>query len=105
ILLLLLTRLTGATYQSLIVAAIFAVHPLRIESVAWVAELKDVLCATFFLLTIACYTQYVRSDRRRGAWYASTAALFALGLMAKPMILTLPCVLLLLDFWPLKRRW
>src|SRR5205814_2365367 len=76
-----------------------------LESVAWVAERKDLLCALFFLLTILAYTQYARHGSL--AAFAGVLALFALGLMSKPMIVTLPCVLLLLDCWPLKRpaRW
>ena len=96
-----LLSLTGATWKSLIVAALFTVHPLRMESVAWVAERKDVLCALFFLLAIGCYAPYARAKDRR--WYVATAACFGLGALAKPMIVTLPFVLLLLDVWPLAR--
>jgi Tfp pilus assembly protein PilF len=97
-------RLTGAVWQSAVVAALFAFHPLRVESVAWVAERKDVLSTCFFLLTLHAYVRYVENSGRR--LYALTFGLFALGLMAKPMLVTLPFVLLLLDSWPLGRtRW
>lgn len=100
-----LLLLTGQPWKSAIVAALFGVHPLRMESVAWIAERKDVLCAMFFLIAIACYAQYAKS--RRGGWYGAVVVAFGLGILAKPMIVTLPCVLLLLDAWPLNRteRW
>ncbi len=98
---LVLLSMTRATWKSAIVAALFALHPLRMESVAWIAERKDVLCGLFFFLAIGCYAKYARTGR--WSWYAATAGAFALGLMSKPMIVTLPCVLLLLDFWPLRR--
>jgi hypothetical protein len=98
----LLRRLTGEFWPSAFVAALFAVHPTHVESVAWVAERKDVLSTLFFLLATLCYVGYVR--RGGAARYAAVAALFALGLMAKPMVVTLPLVLLLLDYWPLRRR-
>ncbi len=86
---------------SLLVAALFAVHPLNVESVAWVAERKNVLSTLFFLLAIGAYGWYARKpDWRR---YLLVAMLFAAGLMAKPMVITLPFVLLLLDYWPLER--
>lgn len=98
---LVLRRLTGSTYRSAIVAAVFGVHPLHVESVAWVAERKDVLSAFFGLLTIWFYAGYVQ---RPAAWrYATALLLFVLGLMSKPMLVTLPFVLLLLDVWPLGR--
>jgi tetratricopeptide (TPR) repeat protein len=98
---LLLVRLTGRTSRSAIVAALFALHPLHVESVAWVSARKDVLSTLFFLLTIGAYTSWLE---RRGAWrLACTLLLCALGLMAKPMLVTLPFVLLLLDHWPLGR--
>jgi len=93
--------MTGAIWQSVFVAALFALHPLHVESVAWVAERKDVLSTMFWLLTMAAYVQYVR--RHSLTWYMVTLFLFALGLMAKPMLVTLPFVLLLLDYWPLER--
>jgi tetratricopeptide (TPR) repeat protein len=102
-----LRRLTGATWRSAMVAALFALHPVHVESVAWVAERKDVLSALFFLLTIWAYGRY--AEERKGQdpkfklWYASALGLFALGLMSKPMLITVPFVLLLLDYWPLKR--
>ncbi len=101
LLFLLLQWMTRRVGPSLLVAALFAVHPLNVESVAWVAERKNVLCTLFFLLAIAAYVRYVRRpDWRR---YLLVAALFAAGLMAKPMVITLPFVLLLLDYWPLER--
>jgi tetratricopeptide (TPR) repeat protein len=103
LLLVLLRALTGRFWPSALAAALFAVHPLRTESVAWVTERKDVLSGVMFFLTIAVYAWYVR---RPGSWgrYAVLALVFALGLAAKPMLVTLPLVLLLLDYWPL-RRW
>jgi tetratricopeptide (TPR) repeat protein len=96
-----LRRLTGALWRSALVAALFAVHPLRVESVAWVAERKDVLCALFALATIGAYVSWAR---RPTAWRrAGVVALFALALLAKPMAVTLPLLLLLLDAWPLHR--
>src|SRR5262249_21083140 len=97
----LLVRLTGARGRSAFVAALFALHPLHVESVAWVAERKDVLSALLLFLTLWAYVSYVR--RPSAARYAAVLALFALGLMAKPMLVTLPLVLLLLDGWPLGR--
>ena len=92
---------TGALWRSALVAGLFALHPLRVESVAWVAERKDVLAGLFWMLTLAAYLRYAR---RPGALrYALVAAGLALGLMAKPLVVTLPAVLLLLDFWPLGR--
>jgi Flp pilus assembly protein TadD len=97
----LLQRTTGAAGRSAVVAALFAVHPLHVESVAWVAERKDVLSAFFGLLAIWSYARYVR--RPSAGRYAVVAMLFGLGLLSKPMLVTLPLVLLLLDFWPLGR--
>ncbi len=96
-----LFRMTAAAGSSAFVAGLFAAHPLHVESVAWVAERKDVLCAFFFLLAIWAYIAYVRrADFRR---YLIIAALFILALMSKPMAVTLPIILLLLDVWPLGR--
>lgn len=96
-----LGMLTGALWRSAFVAAVLAVHPLHVESVAWVTERKDVLSGAFWMLTIGAYAIYVRSPGRgRGTALILT---FALGLMAKPMLATLPFVLLLLDYWPLGR--
>jgi len=92
------TRYTG---RSLMVAALFAVHPLNVESVAWVAERKSVLSMLFFLLALAAYGWYVR--RPSVGRYLMVAVLFAAGLMSKPMVITLPFVLLLMDYWPLGR--
>jgi Flp pilus assembly protein TadD len=101
LLFLLLSHATGAAGRSLLVAALFAVHPLNVESVAWVAERKNVLSTLFFLLTLGAYGWYaLKPDVKR---YAAVAALFVLALASKPMVVTLPCVLLLLDFWPLRR--
>ena len=102
LLFLLLESATGLTWPSLMVAALFALHPVNVESVAWAAERKNVLSMLFFLLTLHAYQWYVRRGGgvRR---YAVVAALFALGLMAKPEIITLPFLLLLWDYWPLKR--
>ena len=91
-----------ALWPSAFVAALFALHPLRAESVAWVSERKDVLSGLFFLLTLAAYVGYVRRQFSL-ARYLAVDASFALGLMAKPMLVTLPFVLLLLDYWPLNR--
>ncbi|MBN1395580.1 MAG: tetratricopeptide repeat protein [Pirellulales bacterium] len=102
LLFLVLRNMTGRFWPSAIAAAIFALHPLRAESVAWVTERKDVLSGVFFMLTLAAYAGYVR--RRFSPWrYALVIMAFALGLMSKPMLVTLPFVLLLLDYWPLKR--
>lgn len=93
--------LTGRFWESLVLAALFAVHPLRVESVAWVAERKDTLSTFLGLATLCCYALYAR---RPGVLpYVLTAALFVLALLAKPMLVTLPFVLLLLDYWPLAR--
>jgi len=101
LLFLLLVRVTGATGRSLLVAALFALHPLNVESVAWAAERKNVLSTLLFLLAMGAYGWYARLPNVRR--YLVMAALFALGLAAKPMVITLPFVLLLLDFWPLQR--
>jgi protein O-mannosyl-transferase len=96
-----LKHLTGARWKSALVAFLFALHPLHVESVAWVAERKDVLSAFFWILTMWSYAIYIR--RPGWAWYVLTLAVFCLGLMAKPMLVTLPIVLLLVDYWPLNR--
>ena len=96
-----LYRITGSTWRSAFVAAIFAMHPLRVESVAWVAERKDVLSAFFFMLTLAAYTRYVA--RLSASRYVAVLVVFCLGLMAKPMLVTLPLLLSALDYWPLQR--
>lgn len=101
LLLALLLRMTGALWPSAVVAALFGLHPLHVESVAWISERKDVLSTWFFLLTLWAYVAYVRDGSRR--WYAAALGAFVLGLMAKPMLVTLPFVLLLLDRWPLAR--
>jgi tetratricopeptide (TPR) repeat protein len=111
----LLQWMTGAAWPSAVVAALFAVHPMHVESVAWVAERKDLLSTFLELLTIGAYLWYVRCLKATAgrpleerippavAWYLPVFLLFALTLMAKPMPLTLPCLLLLLDYWPLGR--
>ena len=101
LLFLLLRQMTGSIGRSAFVAALFAVHPLHVESVAWVAERKDVLSTVFWFLTISAYVRFTRC-RSTGAYIAVVAA-FALGLMAKSMLVTLPFILLLLDVWPLGR--
>jgi|ERR1044071_187554 tetratricopeptide (TPR) repeat protein len=116
LLLLVLRGLTGAVWRSAFVAALFALHPLHVESVAWIAERKDLLSAFFFLLTVWSYSKYVEcrlasveGDRKTflaRRYYPLTLLFFALGLMSKAMVVTLPFVLLLLDFWPLGRmKW
>jgi protein O-mannosyl-transferase len=101
LLFLLLLRATGARGRSLLVAALFALHPLNVESVAWIAERKNVLSTLFFLLTLAAYGWYARKpDLKR---YLVVVVSFVLGLAAKPMVITLPFVLLLADYWPLQR--
>jgi len=101
LLLLVLLQMTGSLWRSAFVAAAFAIHPLRVESVAWVAERKDVLSGLFFMLTVWAYLRYVRD--RSPARYGLMLLLFAVGLMCKPILVTLPFVLLLLDYWPLHR--
>jgi len=96
-----LQQMTGALWQSAFVAALFAIHPLRVESVAWISERKDVLSGVFFMLTLLAYACYVRLPRV--GRYLVLVFLFACGLMSKPMLVTMPFVLLLLDYWPLDR--
>ena len=98
---------TGATWRSLIVAGLFGLHPLRVESVAWISERKDVLSVLFWMLTLWAYVRYVEKSKVQNpkfkVYYGLTLLFFALDLMSKPMVVTLPCVLLLLDYWPLGR--
>jgi tetratricopeptide (TPR) repeat protein len=96
-----LAVMTGSVWRSTIVAALFAVHPQHVESVAWIAERKDVLSTFFFLLAVLAYAHYARGPSARR--YVAVFAAFVLGLLAKPMIVTLPVLLLLLDYWPLAR--
>jgi Flp pilus assembly protein TadD len=96
-----LNRMTGKLWRCALVAALFSLHPLRVESVVWIAERKDVLSAFFSMLTLFFYARYAESPGPRR--YAAVASTFALALLAKPMPVTLPLVLLLLDFWPLRR--
>src|SRR5581483_2049535 len=98
---LLLQRGTGSMGRSFFVAALFAVHPLNVESVAWVAERKNILCTSFWLLTIGAYGWYAFKPTWKR--YLLVTGMFGLAIMAKPMVVTLPCVLLLLDYWPLRR--
>ncbi len=102
-----LFSMTGALRRSALVAALFAWHPLHVESVAWVAERKDVLSAFFWLLAMAAYARYVSESKARSpaarVFYGLTLLSLVLGLMSKPMVVTLPFVLLLLDYWPLGR--
>ncbi len=101
LLFLILFMMTGALWRSAFVAALFALHPLHVESVAWVSERKDVLSTFFGLLTIAAYCRYVKKTSAK--YYILVIAFLSIGLMAKPMLVTLPFVLILLDYWPLKR--
>ena len=94
-------RMTAGVWSSAIVAALFAIHPLHVESVVWISERKDVLSTLFWILVMWCYTGYaIHKDIKR---YLAALVFFSLGLMAKPMLVTLPCILLLLDYWPLDR--
>jgi protein O-mannosyl-transferase len=97
----LLAAMTKTIWRSALVAALFGLHPLHVESVAWVSERKDVLSAFFMLLALFSYVKFV--PRKKAPWYVLTLLLFACGLMSKPMVVTFPFVLLLLDFWPLNR--
>ncbi|MDO8684799.1 MAG: tetratricopeptide repeat protein [Armatimonadota bacterium] len=101
LLFLVISRMTGYIWRSAFVAALFAIHPLHVESVAWIAERKDVLSAFFWMLTMLAYIRYSKSPSVRR--YIPLLLVYALGLMAKPMLVTLPIVLLLLDYWPLRR--
>ena len=108
LLLLLLQRTTRAFWTSLLAAAVFALHPLRVESVVWISERKDVLSAFFWMLSLWAYVLYVEQGKeptaRRKFYYGAGLLCFALALMAKPMAVTLPFALLLLDYWPLRRE-
>jgi protein O-mannosyl-transferase len=106
LLFLVLSRMTQTLWRSAFVAALFAVHPLHVESVAWVAERKDVLSTLFWFLTLWAYARYadgVKFQRSNFKFYALTFVLLAIGLMCKAMLVTVPFVLLLLDYWPLRR--
>src|SRR5271157_2776823 len=96
-----LWRATGYAGRSFMVAALFALHPINVESVAWIAERKNVLSMFFFLLALAAYSWYARKPRVGP--YLAVAFLYAMALMAKPQVITFPCVLLLWDYWPLQR--
>jgi tetratricopeptide (TPR) repeat protein len=108
LLFLVLTHLTGAPWPSWVAAALFAWHPLRVESVAWISERKDLLCGLFWMLTLWAYLRYAEEFKVQSSkfkvFYVLSLLLFALGLMSKPMMVTLPFVLLLLDYWPLQQR-
>lgn len=97
-----LSRMTKSVWRSGFVAALFALHPLHVESVAWIAERKDVLSTLFLMLTLIAYARY--TEKRGILWYLSVVLAFALGLLAKPMLVSLPLLLLLLDRWPLRRE-
>ena len=99
---LVLRQMTGRLWPSALVAAVFAIHPLRVESVAWISERRDVLSGVLFMGTLWAYVRYVRQPKATRR-YLVLCLLFALGLLAKPMLVTLPLVLLLLDYWPLGR--
>jgi tetratricopeptide (TPR) repeat protein len=101
LLFLVLRQMTGALWRSAFVAAVFAIHPLRVESVAWVVERKGLLSGLFFMLTLCAYVRYV--GKRSVARYITMSILFACGLISKPMLVVVPLVLLLLDYWPLRR--
>ena len=101
LLFLILLQMTGALWRSAFVAAVFGVHPLRVESVAWISERKDVLSGVFFMITLGLYVRYVRHSSV--GRYLAVIISFVLGLMCKPMLVTVPLVLLLLDYWPLRR--
>jgi len=104
LLFLVLMTLSGAPWRALAVAALFAVHPLRVESVAWVTERKDVLSGLLFVVTLAAYAGYCRRRGWRAAIvYTAAVVTYACGLMAKPMLVSVPLLLLLVDFWPLAR--
>jgi protein O-mannosyl-transferase len=101
LLFLVLRKMTGTLWRSAFVAALFAIHPLHVESVAWISERKDVLSAVLFILTLGAYVRYIHT--RSITAYLLVLILFALGLMSKPMLVTVPFVLLLLDYWPFGR--
>src|SRR5438270_10489222 len=101
LLFLFLESITGYAGRSMAVAALFAVHPMNVESVAWISERKNVLCTVFFFLGLYVYQWYVTHPELKR--YFAVVVTFALALMAKPMAITFPCVLLLLDYWPLRR--
>ena len=101
LLFILLAQITNSIWASAFVAAVFAIHPLRVESVAWIAERKDVLSGVFFMLTLLAYFRWTRKPTV--GRYLAVSVLFACGLMSKPMLITTPIVLLLLDYWPLNR--
>lgn len=103
LLFLVLRQLTAMTWRSAVVGALFGLHPLHVESVAWISERKDVLSALFGLLALWTYGQYTMSHAGRKAWYLLTLLFFAFSLMSKSMLVTLPIVMLLLDYWPLRR--
>jgi len=96
-------RMTGDLLPSAFVALVFAIHPAHVESVAWITERRDVLAAVFWMLALLAWTAYARTERHGTRWLLLTALAFAAGLLAKPMLVTLPAVLLLLDLWPLRR--
>ena len=100
-------RMTRATWRSLMLAALFGWHPLRVESAAWVTEREDVLSTLFWMLALLAYVKYAEliqaGNSKSKVWYGAALVMFVCGLMSKAMLVTLPCVLLLLDYWPLER--
>ena len=102
LLFIILNKMTGAMWRSAFVSALFALHPMHVESVAWISERKDVLSTLFWMLTMLAYYSYTRN--RKVSRYMFTILFFGIGLMSKPMMVTLPFALLLLDFWPLNRE-
>ena len=102
VLFLALRQMTGTLWRSAFVAAVFAIHPLRAEAVGWVSDCGDPLGGLFFMLTLLAYARYAQGPASRARYFA-VVALFAMGLMSKPVLVTLPFVLLLLDYWPLRR--
>lgn len=101
LLFMIMNRITGSRWRSLFIAAFFAIHPLRVESVAWIAERKDTLSAFFFMLILYVYVRY--TEKPTVKWYSLLLLCFVLGLMSKPMLVTLPLMFILLDYWPLGR--
>ena len=98
-----LRRMTENVLPSAFVALVFAIHPAHVESVAWITERRDVLSAVFWMLALLAWSAYTRAERRHSVWLLLTTLAFTAGLLAKPMVVTLPAVLLLLDLWPLRR--
>src|SRR5713101_6704021 len=100
LLFLLLSRSTGALWTSAVIAAFFGVHPFQVESVAWITERKNLVSTLFALLTLLAYVKF--TEQRSKRWYLAAIASFILALMSKPAVVTIPCVMLLMDLWPLR---